>query len=57
MLELVARTLGVPKASVELVSGAGSRDKVLAVRNLDATSVEQLLGAAAGSVAELGATS
>ena len=57
MLELVARTLGVPKSSVELVSGTGSRDKVLAVQDLDATSVEQLLRAATGSVAELGATS
>ena len=54
MVELVAQTLGVPKGSVQLVSGAGSRDKVVAVEGMDATSVEQLFGAVTGSVAELG---
>jgi len=54
VVELVAQTLGVPKGSVQLVSGAGSRDKVVAVEGMDATSVEQLFGAVTGSVAELG---
>lgn len=54
MVELVAQTLGVPKASVQLVSGAGSRDKIFEVHGMDATSVEQLFGAVTGSVAELG---
>jgi uncharacterized protein len=57
VLELVAQTLGMPKTSIDLVSGAGSRDKVLAVQGMDATSVEQLLAAATGAVAELGVAS
>ncbi len=45
--ELLAATLGVPRASTTILSGATSRDKVVAVQGLTAAEVEARLGAAA----------
>ncbi len=47
VVALLAETLQVPEASVELVGGAASRDKVVAVRGLSEDEIERRLGAAA----------
>jgi uncharacterized protein (TIGR00251 family) len=46
VLALVADALRVPQASVELVGGATSRDKVVAIQGLSEVEVEQRLEAA-----------
>jgi uncharacterized protein (TIGR00251 family) len=46
VLDLLAETLGLPRAQVELVSGAGARDKVIALRGLEADQADLLLAAA-----------
>jgi uncharacterized protein len=51
VLDLLADTLGLPRAQVELVSGAGGRDKVVAFRGLEADQAERLLAAAAEEAA------
>lgn len=48
VVELLAGTLAVPRTSVALVSGAGARDKTVAVRGIDRARAEELLSAAAG---------
>ncbi len=45
--DLLADALGVPRSSTEIVSGAGSRDKVVLVHGLTTSEAEQRLGAAA----------
>jgi uncharacterized protein len=42
--DLLATTLGIPRSSTEIVSGAGSRDKVLVVRGLTPEEAEARLG-------------
>lgn len=46
VLALVAHTLGTASSNVELVSGAGSRDKVVLVRGLSAAEAEARLARA-----------
>jgi hypothetical protein len=48
VLELLADTLRVPRADVELVGGQSARDKVVAVQGLSPSEVERRLAAAAG---------
>jgi uncharacterized protein len=43
---LVARSLGVPKTNVRVVSGATARTKVLEVEGVDEAGVARLLGGA-----------
>jgi uncharacterized protein len=45
--DLLADALGIPRSSTEIVSGSGSRDKVVLVRGLTASEAEHRLGAAA----------
>jgi uncharacterized protein (TIGR00251 family) len=47
VLALLAETLQVPQASVELVGGESSQDKVVAVEGLSEAEVERRLEAAA----------
>jgi uncharacterized protein YggU (UPF0235/DUF167 family) len=47
VVALLAETLDVPQASVELVGGATRRDKVVAVRGLSESEIERRLEAAA----------
>jgi uncharacterized protein len=46
VLALLARTLGVPRASLTLVSGHGTRDKVVELDGLEPDEVERRLTAA-----------
>lgn len=43
VVELLAKALGVPKSSVELIAGTTSRDKVFAVRGTSREAIEALL--------------
>ena len=43
LVELLARTLGVPRSRVDVVAGHGSRRKTVCVRGLTATQVQALL--------------
>ena len=43
LVELMAETLGVPKADLSLIRGHASRDKVLSIRGLDSTELEKRL--------------
>jgi hypothetical protein len=45
--DLLATALGIPRADTEIVGGASSRDKVLAVRGLTADEAERRLGESA----------
>jgi hypothetical protein len=45
--DLLASTLGIPRSSTEIVSGATSRDKVVVVHGLTASEAEKRLGEAA----------
>ena len=49
VLALLAETLRLPQASVVLVGGETSRDKVVAVQGLSEVEVERRLEAAVGS--------
>ena len=46
VLRLLAETLDVPRASVALVSGFSSRDKIVELRGLDHAQSERLLDSA-----------
>jgi uncharacterized protein (TIGR00251 family) len=48
LLELVAETLGVKRSRLRVVSGIGSRDKIVEVTGIDAEESKRLLLAAAG---------
>ena len=48
VLDLLAETLAVPRAHLELVTGQSARDKVVALRGLTLTQAESRLEAAAG---------
>jgi uncharacterized protein (TIGR00251 family) len=46
VLQLLAETLGVPRATVALVSGHSSRDKVVMLDGLEQADTERLLASA-----------
>jgi uncharacterized protein len=48
VLELLARTLSLPRASVTLVSGGRSRDKIVEVAGLQPDEIERRLATAGG---------
>lgn len=48
VLRLLADTLRVPRAAVTLVSGHGTRDKIVELTGLEAAELEQRLSSAAG---------
>ena len=45
---LLADTLAVPRDSVSVVSGHGSRDKIVQLTGIDSSNIEQRLASAAG---------
>ena len=45
VVRLLAETLGLPKSGVEIVSGHGARDKVVALTGLAADEIERRLAA------------
>jgi uncharacterized protein (TIGR00251 family) len=49
VLELLAETLQVPRAKLELLSGHGARDKVVAVDGLSEAEAERRLAGAMGA--------
>jgi uncharacterized protein (TIGR00251 family) len=46
VLRLLAETLGIPRAKVELVSGHASREKMVVLQGVDQADAERLLAAA-----------
>jgi uncharacterized protein len=48
VVRLLAETLNLPARDVRVVSGHGSRDKVVALEGISAAGAERLLDAAAG---------
>jgi uncharacterized protein len=44
VLDLLATALGVPRSATEIVGGAGSRNKVVAIRGVTAGEAERRLG-------------
>ena len=48
LLDLLAETLHIPRAHVELLSGGAARDKVVVVHGMEPAQADQLLEAAAG---------
>ena len=55
VLELLADTLAVPRASVTLVSGAGSRDKIVELSGLTPDEIERRLATAGTDSPPVGA--
>lgn len=49
LVRLLSSTLHVPAAQVDIVSGHGSRDKIISLTGLDADEVERLLAAASAN--------
>ena len=45
VVELLAQKLGIPKSNIELVTGATSRDKTLAIRAVTKEAIEALVEA------------
>ena len=50
LIEVLAGLFAVPRAAVQIVSGAGSRDKLVAISGLSATEARSRLEALAGAV-------
>jgi uncharacterized protein YggU (UPF0235/DUF167 family) len=48
VLRLLAKTLDVPRSSLEIVSGRTSREKIVVLDGLDQAQTERLLAAAGG---------
>lgn len=48
VLALLAETLSVPRSCVTLVSGGGSRDKIVELAGIEPTEIERRLAAAGG---------
>jgi uncharacterized protein len=48
VLELLAETLSVPRANVALVSGAGSRNKIVELAGLEPAEIDRRLASAGG---------
>jgi uncharacterized protein (TIGR00251 family) len=45
VMQLLAATLRVPRGDIEIVSGHGARDKIVALAGLGTEEIEQRLGA------------
>ena len=54
VLELLAETLEVPRASVTLVSGGGSRNKIVELAGVEPDEIERRLAAAGGQETHTG---
>jgi uncharacterized protein len=54
VLELLAETLALPRANVTLVSGGGSRDKVVELAGLAPEEIERRLAMAGGQETQTG---
>ena len=54
VLELLAATLAVPRANVTLVSGGGSRNKVVELTGIAPDEIERRLATAGGQETETG---
>ena len=54
VLELLATTLAVPRANVTLVSGGGSRDKIVELTGIGPEEIELRLAEAGGQETETG---
>jgi uncharacterized protein YggU (UPF0235/DUF167 family) len=52
VLELLAATLAVPRRNVTLVSGAGSRDKIVELTGIEPDEIERRLATAGGQEAQ-----
>ena len=52
VLELLAHTLAVPRANVTLVSGGGSRNKIVELAGIEPHEIERRLAAAGMEVSE-----
>ena len=52
VLELLARTLAVPRTSVTLVSGGGSRNKIVELAGIEPDEIERRLAMAGGQETE-----
>ena len=48
VLELLAETLALPRSSVTLVSGGGSRDKIVELAGIEPEEIERRLATAGG---------
>ena len=48
MLALLADVLAVPRSSVSLVSGGGSRDKIVELAGIESDEIERRLATAGG---------
>ena len=46
LIELLAKTLGVPKSSIEIVAGATGRDKLISVLGIDTATLHDRILAA-----------
>ena len=49
LLALLAKTLGVPKSSLSIASGAGARLKLVGIGHCDALSLQRVLGRPPGA--------
>ena len=54
VLELLAETLAVPRASVTLVSGGSSRDKIVELTGIAPDEIERRLATAGGKETQTG---
>ncbi|MEO5575273.1 MAG: DUF167 domain-containing protein [Gaiellaceae bacterium] len=54
VLELLAATLNVPRASVTLVSGGGSRNKIVELTGIEPDEIERRLATAGGQETQTG---
>ena len=54
VVELLAQTLDVPRSSVTLVSGAGSRNKIVELSGIEPEEIERRLATAGGQETHTG---
>ena len=54
VVELLAETLDVPRSSVTLVSGAGSRNKIVELSGIEPDEIERRLATAGGQETHTG---
>jgi uncharacterized protein YggU (UPF0235/DUF167 family) len=54
VVELLAATLDVPRSSVTLVSGAGSRNKIVELSGIEPDEIERRLATAGGQETHTG---
>jgi uncharacterized protein YggU (UPF0235/DUF167 family) len=52
VLALLAETLAVPRSSVTIVSGGGSRDKIVELAGIEFDEIERRLASAGGQESE-----